>query len=478
MFGKGAIPVEQSASSDGILLSRLEEGSTNAEALLTKSLPSTAGWTASTFFQTYVDFLTTIASPARRFRGFYAIFDALYFASAADDDNLMPFEAFFYTNFGCTLANMAISSGYLIYKRMNNAPYKVTNANVSTDFLETLSSVIGLGKLIQNPYYLVDVSREQQWILIACALIIAIAQIIPGIEGKSWRKGAAHSLHESWAQFPAERQSISLRLRIFYGILRLLHTSHVLTIQYSLTDAIALLFQANPYLAYTVNASVVAAPIAFLFLVAARLVLYALYSKTLPKWALPVARFERVLYALNNALFALNAFAYFITLSRLLFEHQSSSTYIYKSFLQSLTVFIPSFLVAIAVFSTAWREYNENFIFELTKRARQEGFDQNESDAVLQQYLEENADSERIIPSRVSDALLKTENDSLLDALEKITGPLVYRGVQDADDWFDDGHENTNRHSSYGRGSSSMYSIDESSSRHSVIELGGPATKN
>ncbi|MES2204921.1 MAG: hypothetical protein V4496_06845 [Pseudomonadota bacterium] len=414
----------RTTSTAGVSMSPLERGDIQP-LIMRKKKKAKKALSLQEALLVCVDYLTMIATPARQFRAAYVIFDALYMASAADDDNLTPFRDFFFTLFPFTLFNMTMAVAVLAYHRRNNIPYKVTNGDSVTEFLETAASVKGTGQLIQNPSGLTSVSREDQWLLNAVAFMFAGAQIVSGVEDKPMWQGVAHSMHEAFGRPIDKLTPVTFSQNIYYGTIRFLHTSHVITILYSLADALSLLFQAVPFLANIVNANICAAPVAFFFLVSARFVLHALYSKKLPSWALRVAEFERVLYSLNNFLFALNAFAYLITLARLVIENQPDATYIYASFLQSLTVYVPSFLVAIAVFVTALREYNENFYNELSVRAKECGYDQGESDLVLTEFFSNPDNTNTSVESQVVRSFHNKEDEAEVNLLVALTRPLV-----------------------------------------------------
>ena len=89
------------------------------------------------------------------------------------------------------------------------------------------------------------------------------------------------------------------------------------------------------------------------------------------------------LYALNNALFALNAFAFYIVVDRLKIENLDDSLEFYHNAAAIAIMFVPSILVALAVAKISWGEYVENFYNELSFRAQICGYNQKESDAVL-----------------------------------------------------------------------------------------------
>lgn len=367
------------------------------------------------------DYLAASATPARQYHAIHVVFNAIIATILTDDDNEKPYIGFFLATFWFSIINWAASLCYLMHLRWNAIPHKVTNADFLTEFLEIASAVIEIGSLIQDPTENDDVSLENQQMLLAFALGLACTQMITGIKGKTFFQETAHNMIEAFARPDESSEPATCVERFYYGALRLLHASHVLTLAYSLSDAITVLFQANPYLNDPLNALICAVPLTVLYFIESRLVLYALYSKKLPSWALSAAAFGRCLYALNNAFFAMNAMAYLITVDRLNVEDIDDSAELYHNFIQCLSIYVPSVLVAIPVFLTALREYKENFYDQLNRRAQLSGFNKEESDIAV---IECEKNPSEFVSSAIT---MASSEETKFDMFRAFTGHLTLR---------------------------------------------------
>lgn len=371
------------------------------------------------------DYLAASATPARQYHAIHVVFNAIFDTIITDDDYEKPHTDFFWATFYSAAINWAVSVVYLMYLRWNNIPHKVTNADFSTEFLEITSAIIAIGSLIQDPSESGSISLGNQRILVGLALGLACSQMITGIKGKAFFQETAHNMIEAFARPDESSEPVTYLERFYYGTLRLLHASHILTLAYSLSDAITVLFQANSYLNNSLNALICATPVTALYFIESRLVLYALYSKKLPSWALNIATLGRCLYALNNAFFAMNAVAFLITVDRLKIEGIDDSEELYTSFLQCLTIYVPSLLVALPVFFIASREYKENFYDQLNRCAQLSGFNEQESlVAIIDAESEGNQSSDRIVLSAINKPNKEELSFNMLDAF---TGHLVMR---------------------------------------------------